>query len=121
MLCFNLFLLPIMNWRLQCVSESCWPETLLKDFHRMSYSVNFAKFFKTTFSQNISRKQGSTSIPDSIYLLKVNKRNTKTRCEICSKLTITLAYFTPRSSVSIVNFEHVIAGWDASVRRVKME
>ena len=24
----------------------------------------------------------------SIYLLKVNKRNTRTRCEICSKLTI---------------------------------
>ena len=26
--------------------------------------------------------------PVSIYLLKVNKRNTRTRCEICSKLTI---------------------------------
>ena len=27
-------------------------------------------------------------IPAGIYLLKVNKRNTRTRCEICSKLTI---------------------------------
>ena len=35
-----------------------------------------------------------------IYLLKVNNRNIRTRCEI---------YFTPCSSVSIVNFEHVIA------------
>ena len=26
--------------------------------------------------------------PASIYLLKVNNRNTRTRCEICSKLTI---------------------------------
>ena len=26
--------------------------------------------------------------PADIYLLKVNKRNTRTRCEICSKLTI---------------------------------
>ena len=53
-------------------------------------------------------------IPVGICLLKVNNRNPRTRCEICSKLTIA----TPerrhwrRSSVSIVNFEHVIAGWD---------
>ena len=26
--------------------------------------------------------------PTGSYLLKVNNRNTKTRCEICSKLTI---------------------------------
>ena len=29
-----------------------------------------------------------TNTPAGIYLLKVNKRNTRTRCEICSKLTI---------------------------------
>ena len=28
------------------------------------------------------------SIQAGIYLLKVNNRNTRTRCEICSKLTI---------------------------------
>ena len=68
--------------------------------------------------------------PASIYLLKVNNRNTETRCEICSKLRIKIAngvvlvsssfwylycwlgtYFTPFSSVSIANFEHVIADW----------
>ena len=44
-----------------------------------------------------------------IYLLKVSNRNTRTRCEICSKLTIK----TPerrqwrRSGVVIVNFEHI--------------
>ena len=44
-----------------------------------------------------------------IYLLKVNNRNTATRCEICLKLTIK----TPerrqwrRSGVFIVNFEHI--------------
>ena len=44
-----------------------------------------------------------------MYLLRVNNRNTKTRCEICSKLTIK----TPerccwhRSSVFIVNFEDI--------------
>ena len=48
--------------------------------------------------------------PVDIYLLKVNNRNTKTRCETCSKLTIK----TPerrderrRSGVFIVNFEHI--------------
>ena len=66
-----------------------------------------------------------SQIPAGIYLLKVNKRNTRTRCEICSKLTInnrppgvvlvyllTLTYFTPCSSVSFVNFQQVNAGWD---------
>ena len=48
-----------------------------------------------------------------IYLPKVKNRSTRTRCEICSKLTIK----TPerrqwrRSSVSIVNFQRIIAGW----------
>ena len=42
-------------------------------------------------------------------MFKVNNRNTRTRCEICSKLTIK----TPerrqwrRSGVFIVNFEHI--------------
>ena len=44
-----------------------------------------------------------------IYLLKVNNRNTRRRCETCSKLTIK----TPeerrwcRSGIFIVNFEHI--------------
>ena len=61
---------------------------------------------------------------------KFINRNTKIRCEICSKLTINTPkrsdccrfgvvivktllriYFTSCSSVSIVKFEHVIAGW----------
>ena len=60
--------------------------------------------------------------PAGIYLLKVNNRNTKTKCEISSKLIINRperrhwrnfklwTSFTPCSSVSIVNFEQVIAG-----------
>ena len=45
-------------------------------------------------------------IPDDMYLLKVNKRKTRAKCEICLKLTVK----TPkrlqwcRSGVSIVNF-----------------
>ena len=47
--------------------------------------------------------------PANSYLFKVNNRNTRTRCEICSKLTVK----TPerRSSVSIVDFEQVNADW----------
>ena len=47
--------------------------------------------------------------PAGIYLFKVNNRNIRTRCEICSKLTIK----TPgrrhwlRSGVFIVNFDHI--------------
>ena len=48
-------------------------------------------------------------LPAGIYLLKVNNRNTKTRCEICLKLLIK----TPErrqwhcSGVFTVNFEHI--------------
>ena len=37
-------------------------------------------------------------------MFKVNNRNTRTSCEICSK-------FTPCFTVSIVNFEQVNAEW----------
>ena len=64
----------------------------------------------------------------AIYLFKVNDGNTRTRCEICSKLTIKTPErrhwhhsvvfivnfelnFPPYSSVSILNFEHVNAYW----------
>ena len=55
----------------------------------------------------------NTLYPAGIYMFKVNNRNTRTRSEICSKLTIkTLwTYCTTCSSVSIVNFEQVNAGW----------
>ena len=43
------------------------------------------------------------------YIFKVNNRNTRTRCEICSKLTIKTPERCqwPRSGVFIVNFEHI--------------
>ena len=48
-------------------------------------------------------------LPAGNYMFKVNNKNTRTRCEICSKLTIK----TPerrhwrRSDIFIVNFEHI--------------
>ena len=49
------------------------------------------------------------NIPANIYLFKVNNRNTRKKCEICSKLTIK----TPErrqwccSGVFIVNLEYI--------------
>ena len=79
----------------------------------------------------------STSVnqyPTGIYLLKVKNRNTRTRGEICSKLTKKTPdrYQWPRSNVFIVyfehvslcstvfidNFEHVIAAWIATTKRM---
>ena len=50
----------------------------------------------------------TTDIPAGNYMSKVNNRNSRTRCEICSKLKIK----TPErrqwhSGVFIVNFEHI--------------
>ena len=47
--------------------------------------------------------QPLSTFPAGIYLLKVNNSNTRTRCEICSKLTIK----TPEPGVFIADSEHV--------------
>ena len=51
--------------------------------------------------------------PVGIYMFKVNNRNTKIRCEICSKLTIKIPKrrHWRRSVVFIVNFKKVYADW----------
>ena len=38
-------------------------------------------------AQKRDRKLRNDYLPSQIYLLKVNNRNTRTKCEICSKLT----------------------------------
>ena len=45
----------------------------------------------------------------SVYLFKVNDKNTRTRCKICSKLTVKIPEwrYWRRSDVFIVNFEHI--------------
>ena len=47
--------------------------------------------------------------PAGIYLLKVNYRTTRTRCEICLKLIIKIPERCQwrRSGIFIVNFEHI--------------
>ena len=60
-----------------------------------------------------------TTCPVNIYLFKVNNRNTKKRCEVCSKLTIKTPErlhwpWTYFNSVSIIEFEQVIVNWVAA-------
>ena len=80
-------------------------------------SINFSCFFfgPHVFPDSISYIfcPGYLSfwqIPAGICLLKVNNKNTRTECEICSELTVK----TPErrqwipSGVYIVNFEHIL-------------
>ena len=78
--------------------------------------------FSTTAVSSPQNHVQFNPFPADIDLLNVNNRNTKIRCKICSKSTTKTSeqrqwhcwlwtYFTTCSTVSIVNFEHVITGW----------
>ena len=50
----------------------------------------FSKEFRELSLETVALRNcfiRETLEPAGIYLLKVNNRNTKTRCEVCSKLT----------------------------------
>ena len=55
------------------------------------------------------KKKTKKTHPAGIYLLKVNDRNSRTRCKICSNLTIKIPERRQwyRSGIFIVNFEHI--------------
>ena len=75
----------------------------------LEFSCERLKFLRLIFSDFPWRVQALHQYPDVIYLLKVNNRDTRTICEICSNITTD----TPkklqwrRSSVNIVNFEQI--------------
>ena len=72
---------------------------------------------RRNFLQDHSNERTSNNAPVGIYLLKVSNRNTRTRCEICSELTIKVPErgHWGRFGFFIVNFEHIssisIANW----------
>ena len=94
--------------------------SMQKDFWYKIFPFNLLKYHILTYE--------SRYIPANIYLLKVNSRNTR-RCEKCNDkntrttslnvvlvfLLLTLNIFHFFSSVSIVDFEQVIASWDESI------
>ena len=66
--------------------------------------INFTKYFMLLWqifetldvrnvTLHLSVESRIINFPVGIYMFKVNKRNARTRCEICSKLTIK-TYFT---------------------------
>ena len=77
-------------------------------FRRFSFADTLQGIFQWISEVLFLKTPLSSSIPVGIYLLKVNKRNTRTKCEICSKLTLK----TPKQchwrpyGVFIVNFEY---------------
>ena len=56
--------------------------------------------------------------PADFHLLKVNNASTKTWCEIWCLYCSLWTYFTPCSSVSIVNFKDVTAGWSGELPKL---
>ena len=81
----------ITGWEQELIRKDSITGVFLKFYHKPKRSSCFRLFY-----------------PDNIYLFKVNNRNTRKRCEICSELTIK----TPerrqwrRFAVFIFNFEH---------------
>ena len=87
-------------------------------------SVQMWSFFWSVFS-HIRTEYGD--LWSKVYLFKVNNRNTRVRCKMCSKLTkkyqdnvidialvsllLDLNVLTPFSSVCNVGFEHLIVCW----------
>ena len=82
-----------------------WLTTLSK---LISTTVTSHDLF-TTYNQPTKIKTTLKSSTAGIYLLKVNNRSTKTRCKICSRLTIKIPErrHWRRSGIFIVNFEHI--------------
>ena len=122
--------IPLFNIKHNFYKNSFFPSAILKWNNLDSNSRNPENSgnFKNNIHKFIRPKPSNffNCCPAGIYLLKVNNRNTRTRCEICLKLTkntperrhwrrsgvfIVNFEFTPCSSISIVNFEQVNAGW----------
>ena len=76
-------------------------QMLMQGTYKEQYIVNVIVNFNTINFKILI----TTFYPVGNYMFKVNNRNTRARCEICSKLTIK----TPerRHGAFIVNFEHI--------------
>ena len=89
-----------------------WALTILSNVFLSVFQLKIPEIYLALYPDQILKKHKMLRIfiyPAGIYLLKINNRNTRKRCEICSKLIMK----TPErrhwrhSGVFIVNFEHV--------------
>ena len=99
----------MLHWRQTFYLSHCW-----------HYLWTLLVFFEWCFFLSISsttichtRDSGCTInyFQAGVYLFKVNYRNTRKRCKICSKLTIKTAKRRHWRDLPIVNLEHVIFCW----------
>ena len=97
--------------------QTILPQKLYRKIIAMTHAHQMITIL-VTIVWTYGKKTFKSVYPVWIYLLKVNNRNTRTRCEICMPLASFWSRFwtcfTHCSSVSIVNFEHVIADWVSS-------
>ena len=83
---------------------------LIKPYSRYKFSTSsFCPLLHTILVKEQTQRKTSTHYPANIYSFKVNNRNTRQRCEICSKLTTKTSerHHWRRSGVFIVNSDHI--------------
>ena len=91
-------------WKGTISVKTMWKLCLFTKFPYQEIRWNYATLRSVIYDKLHSVYKGLSWFPVGIYLLKVNNRNTRTRSEICSKLTIK----TPkRRQWIIVNFENI--------------
>ena len=93
-----------------------WKMMMKKSSEKLiHFQFDHCQCFDKTLNENfttiklITNKKMITHLPAGIYLLKVNNRSTRARCEICSKLTIKIPErrHWRRFGIFTVNFEHI--------------
>ena len=122
------------NWNIATVKVTCYltmlfhpnlnliffdcQQPFIKVFRGFFFSSFFTKEMKLDYYHHkLTAQVASQKFDLGNYRFKVNNRNTRTRYEICLKLTIKTpeqrhwTYPTPCSIVSFVNFEHVDTSW----------
>ena len=85
------------------------------------------RFFQFSILSDIFQETQRHVYQANSYLFKFNNRNTRKRCKICSKWTITVNRFycsfwtycwTPFSSAIIVDFEQVNVSWAGPLKNI---
>ena len=93
--------------------KQCHRSVTLKEIGKAAI---IAVFIRNFLKENNLMTVKNIFIQVDIYIFKVNNRKTRTRSEICSKITIKMPErrHWRRSGVFIVNFEQRNNGWDNS-------
>ena len=70
------------------IKKEALAQVFSSKFCEICKSIYIVLYVRETASTVYHCEQGFTLYPDDIYWLKVNNKNIRTVCEICSKLTI---------------------------------